>query len=59
MSERKIKIQITLPKKLGDQIDQELLQNYTNKSLFFEKVLNIYFEQKNSFVRKKKIDLEI
>ena len=59
MSKRKIKIQITLPKKLGDLIDQELLQSYTSKSLFFEKLLDMYFEQKNGSIRKKKIDLEI
>lgn len=55
--DKKIKIQITLPSPLVEKIDKETQVNYTNKSRWFEKIVNFYFENKDikEIKRNKKI----
>jgi metal-responsive CopG/Arc/MetJ family transcriptional regulator len=61
MAEKKSKIQITLPSDLIQRIEEDISETYTNKSLWFEKIVNYYFENKDKGMAKSKkvIELEI
>lgn len=59
---KKVKVQITLPESTVAKIDQDIRDGYTNRSLWFERIVNLYFENKDSknvAKKKKVIDLEI
>ena len=46
MSQKRVKIQLTLPKDLADLVEKETSENFTSMSLWFEKILRQLFERK-------------
>jgi metal-responsive CopG/Arc/MetJ family transcriptional regulator len=62
MTQKRIKIQLTLPRELVELVEKETSENYTSMSLWFEKVLRQYFDEKtknDQGTGKKVIELDI
>ena len=62
MSQKRLKIQLTLPKDLVEKIEKETSENFTNMSLWFEKVLRQYFDEHSKTphrTNKKLLELDI
>ncbi|MGV8949162.1 MAG: hypothetical protein ACOH2E_07375 [Candidatus Paracaedibacter sp.] len=62
MSQKRLKIQLTLPKDLVEKIQKETSENFTNMSLWFEKVLCQYFDEQPKTqheTKKKLLELDI
>jgi metal-responsive CopG/Arc/MetJ family transcriptional regulator len=62
MSRKRIKIQLTLPKDLVEKIEKETSENFTNMSLWFEKVIRQYFDENSKATnetKKKLLELDI
>lgn len=62
MTEKRIKIQLTLPKDIFEKIEKETSDNFMSMSLWFEKVTRQYFEEQtkaSQSMKKKVIELDI
>lgn len=62
MAQKRVKIQLTLPKDLVDLVEKETSDNFTSMSLWFEKILRQFFEEKtktDQSMKKKVIELDI
>jgi len=62
MSQKRLKIQLTLPKDLVEKIEKETSENFTSMSLWFEKVLRQYFDEQSKTpqgTKKKLLELDI
>ena len=62
MSEKRIKIQLTLPKDIVEKVEKETSDNFMSISLWFEKVTRQYFEEQtkaSQSMKKKVIELDI
>lgn len=59
-SQQSVKIQITLPLEVSEKIDKEIKESYTKKSLWFLKIIEEHFNNKEKNpALKKVIKLEI
>jgi metal-responsive CopG/Arc/MetJ family transcriptional regulator len=61
MRERGVKLQITLPKELAEQVDKEVKNSYTTRSALLIKVIHDFLENKakEEQPRKKVLELNI
>ncbi len=62
MTHKRIKIQLTLPQDLVILVEKETSDNFTSMSLWFEKVLRQYFEEKTKgeeTTKRKILELDI
>jgi metal-responsive CopG/Arc/MetJ family transcriptional regulator len=62
MAEKRIKIQLTLPKDIVEKVEKETSDNFMSMSLWFEKITRQYFEEKtkaSQIMKKKVIELDI
>ena len=62
MAEKRIKIQLTLPKDIVEKIEKETSENFMSMSLWFEKITRQYFEEQtktSQSMNKKVIELDI
>jgi metal-responsive CopG/Arc/MetJ family transcriptional regulator len=62
MAEKRIKIQVTLPKDIAEKIEKEVSDNFMSMSSWFEKFIRQYFEEQtktSQAMKKKVIELDI
>ena len=62
MAEKRIKIQLTLPKNIVEKVEKELSDNFMSMSLWFEKITRHHFEEQtkaSQSMKKKVIELNI